>query len=197
MSQLVKDDSSYTKKKISAVKPLTAVQLTQVCHQIYDEVSNTHLFYSINEFNFLKAEPNDPVTYLLAITEARRNAIRSITCEWQRYYQRSPAQMFTVLAACNGLHVLDIKIALRMTYQYSLGSDHSKFPGLTESKLAVRGIKKLTIEPLAHPGGLYYGTHEVREVLCKSLESILLKEVAKPRGKCFICCCFRFGTFVK
>jgi hypothetical protein len=179
---LVKDDKVYVKKKISAVKPLTAVQLTQVCRQIYDEVSNTHLFYSLNDFNFLNAEPNDPVTYLLAITEPRRNAIRSITCEWQRYYQCNPAQMFTVLAACNALQVLEIKIAPRFIYHYRLGSDHSKFPGLTESKVAVRGIKKLTLELRDYPGG-YLSRHKEGEVFCRSLESILVKEVAKPRGK--------------
>jgi hypothetical protein len=101
--------------------------------------------------------------------------------------------MFTVLAACDSLQVLEIKIAQRFTYHYRLGSDHSKFPGLTESKVAVRGIKKLTLKPREHPAGYYYGGDDEVEALCRSLESILVKEVAKPRGGKFVIYVVFFG----
>jgi hypothetical protein len=183
-SQIVQDENGISKKTISAVKPLTALQLAQVCHRIYDEVSNTHLFYSVNEFNFRNAQASNLITYLLAITEPRRNAIRSIACEWQRYH-RDSAQMFTVLAACKSLQILDLKIDQGISdYHVIPALDCFKFPGLAESKVAVRGLKKLTLEPL--PRYPWYGSQNEEEKvkkLCNFLKSLLVKEMAKPRGK--------------
>jgi hypothetical protein len=181
-SQLVKEEDGAIKKKASAVKPLTAVQLAQVCHQVYDEVSNTHLFYSLNEFNFRKAEPTSPIAYLLAITEPRRNAIRSITCAWDIHNHNS-AQVFTVLAACERLQVLHLKLCQNVTHIY--GSEYSKFPGFLASKVAVRGLKKVTVDttPRSIPPAWYGLGLEAEKTLCKTLESLFVEEMAKPRGK--------------
>jgi hypothetical protein len=93
--------------------------------------------------------------------------------------------MFTVLAACERLQVLHLMLSEIMILYYGL--DYSKFPGLIESKVAVRGLKKLTVDltpPCMHT---WSGVElQEEEALCKALESLFVEEMAKPRGKCLL-----------
>jgi hypothetical protein len=92
--------------------------------------------------------------------------------------------MFTVLAACETLQALNLKIDSDISLFYpNITPEHSKFPGLAESKVAVRGLKKLTLEILTPPAWYYSNNMAVAKSLCKSLESLLVEEMAKPRGK--------------
>jgi hypothetical protein len=95
-------------KDIQPPEPLiTAVQLSLTCHQIYDEVAATGLFYQINDITFISFD--EMLTYLVAITPIRKNAIRSITFDWNSY-RWACKHAFTMLATCEGLRNLEAKL---------------------------------------------------------------------------------------
>jgi hypothetical protein len=95
-------------KDASGVEPLAAVQLSRVCKQLYEEVALTHLFYRVNHFNFDSEFPWDDnaISYLVAITENRMKAIRSVSCTWRTWGCKSNmTHLFALLGACDGLQV--------------------------------------------------------------------------------------------
>jgi len=101
-------DKCKGKKDASAVEPLTAVQLSRVCKQMYEEVALTHLFYRVNHFNFNSASTWDdnPISYLVAITANRMKAIRSVSCTWRTWGCKSNiTHLFALLGACDSLQV--------------------------------------------------------------------------------------------
>jgi hypothetical protein len=127
-------------KNVSAVPQLTAVQLAKVCRQLYQEVTATQLFYKVNDFHFVKysehATPSTPLTYLVAITEPRRTAIRSIKFTWQRWSKAIASQVFTLLTACRGLQSLNVQMDWHLGSYYK--SLTSPLPGFRESLVAVQ-----------------------------------------------------------
>jgi hypothetical protein len=85
---------------VTAVLLLTVVALSKVCRKIYEEVALTHLFYKVNRFSFTAVHrypKSNPITYLVALTTPRMQALRSITCDWPE--KREAPKMFAVLAA--------------------------------------------------------------------------------------------------
>lgn len=86
---------------------ITAAQLSRTCHQIYNEVAGTGLFYQINELTFISF--NDMLAYLVAITPVRRNAIRSVIIKWN-HDRWTMKHAITMLATCKGLRKLEITI---------------------------------------------------------------------------------------
>jgi hypothetical protein len=91
--------------------------------------------------------------------------------------------MFTVLATCQTLQVLNLKIGFHIgSYNITDDAKQPKLPGLAESKVAVRGIKKLTLDLLPRPAW-YHHHHEEDKSRRNTLESLLVEEMAKPRGK--------------
>ncbi|KAH6684335.1 hypothetical protein B0J14DRAFT_664248 [Halenospora varia] len=61
---------------------LTAVQMSDVCKQFYEEVANSHLFYKYNQ---IRVESTTGPNYFFAITQARYEAIASLTVQWSTY----------------------------------------------------------------------------------------------------------------
>ena len=68
-----------TTKIVNSAPPLAVVALSKVCRALYEEVSLTHLFYNINQFEFRSFYG---IVYLVALTTPRMKALRSVTCEW-------------------------------------------------------------------------------------------------------------------
>ena len=81
---------------------LTVVALSKVCRTLYEEVSLTHLFYKVNNFDFgLSARTTGvggAINYLVALTTPRMKSLRSLTCEWP-IQPKEAQKLFTVLAA--------------------------------------------------------------------------------------------------
>jgi hypothetical protein len=97
-------------------RSITAAQLSLTCHQIYDEVAGTGLFYQINEINF--ACFDDMLAYLVAITPIRRNAIRAVNIEWS-HDRWTMKHALTMLATCEGLRKLEVNVHYSMRWLWA------------------------------------------------------------------------------
>jgi hypothetical protein len=135
----------------------------------------------VNDFHFQGTwcrDPQPPVLiYLVAITEPRRKAIRSIRVPWQYWMGRATAaQIFTLITACQGLQLLEIKLD-----SYS-PSSLERLPGFKECLIAVQGLKKLTIT-VEHG---VYGSAASENQMCKNLQSLLEERLILPRSKTYV-----------
>ncbi|KAN0103103.1 hypothetical protein V8E51_011416 [Hyaloscypha variabilis] len=166
--------------EIGAVPQLAAVQLGR-------------LFYTVNEFHFESGRHRgqSPVsTYLVAITEPRRKAIRNIKVKLQQQMSKSNgAQLFTMITACQGLQSLKLEF-----YSYWLGgivpSTPDQLPGYKECLVAVQGLKSfsLGVEDLAPAYSSHaYGQaqHERAKKFCKELELLLKERMKLTRSKTY------------
>jgi hypothetical protein len=134
----------------------------------------------VNEFHFQDTWHRDlqpPVLiYLVAITEPRRKAIRSIRVPWQFLMSRATAaQIFTLITACQGLQLLDIKL------DSFFPSSPERLPGFKECLIAVQGLKKLTVTAEDGVSGGVTG-QEIR----KNIESLLKERLTLPRSKTYV-----------
>jgi hypothetical protein len=134
----------------------------------------------VNEFHFQDTwyrDPQPPVLiYLVAITEPRRKAIRSIRVPWQFLMSRATAaQIFTLITACQGLQLLDIKL------DSFFPSSPERLPGFKECLIAVQGLKKLTVTAEDGVSGGVTG-QEIR----KNIESLLKERLTLPRSKTYV-----------
>lgn len=122
--------------------PMTAVQLSRTCHQIYDEVSGTHLFYQLNGFEFDQDE--NMLTYLVAITPVRASAISSLTYEWNWWPRAKPA--ITMLATCEGLRNLTVRVGQR--YEGHAYFDKNKYlrPDGFDCLKSLRGLETVKLD---------------------------------------------------
>lgn len=91
-------------KYVSAEPPLTVISLTLVCHQIYAEVAGAGLFYKIHHFEFRNMD--SMLNYLVAITPARLNHLRSVTVHLSGDVSSHHAS--TILATCENLESVRI-----------------------------------------------------------------------------------------
>jgi hypothetical protein len=173
-------------RDVSAVPQLVAVQLAKVCRQLYQEIAATQLFYKVNDFHFIKYSnwtiSQTPLTYLVAITEPRRTAIRSIKFTWHRWSKATGSHVFTLLTACHGLQSLDMKLHWQLRY-YNI----SKYPppGFKESLVAVQGLKKLTLSAGVTPDYIGWATLSQRDEtkeLRDQLEALFEEHMRKPRS---------------
>jgi hypothetical protein len=131
---------------------ITAVHLSLTCHQIYDEVAGTGLFYQINEMTFVSFD--DMLAYLVAITPIRRNAIRSVGIKWS-HDRWTSKHALTMLATCEGLRKLEVKVhsSMRWLWGYNYWRNGfqdnltSDLRGLESFKLVETRIVQPTLEP--------------------------------------------------
>ncbi|KAI6714251.1 hypothetical protein JHW43_003198 [Diplocarpon mali] len=100
---------------ISAVPMQAALSLSLVCKEMYESVSLGHLFYKNNVFDFSCLD--DPVrslnTYLVAITEARRQEITTMKVKFHgvgRDRVGTVSEAFALIASCKGLTHLTVKL---------------------------------------------------------------------------------------
>ncbi|KAE9374546.1 hypothetical protein N431DRAFT_543840 [Stipitochalara longipes BDJ] len=162
--------------EIGAVPQLTAVQLAR-------------LFYTVNEFHFKSGHRSQsPVlTYLVAITEPRRKAIRNIQVRLPCQMSKSNgAQLFTMITACQGLQSLDLK------FYWSWGgvpTTPDQLPGFKECLVAVQGLKSFSIgleevNP-AYGTSFFSAQYERAKSLCKELEPLLKERMTMARSKTY------------
>ncbi|KAK6584479.1 hypothetical protein PZA11_002703 [Diplocarpon coronariae] len=92
-----------------------ALSLSLVCKEMYESVSLGHLFYKNNVFDFSCLD--DPVrslnTYLVAITEARRQEITTMKVKFHgvgRDRVGTVSEAFALIASCKGLTHLTVKL---------------------------------------------------------------------------------------
>jgi hypothetical protein len=136
----------------------------------------------VNEFHFPGTwyrDPQPPVLiYLVAITEPRRKAIRNIQVPLQYMMSKATAaQMFTLITACQGLQLLDIKL------DSYFPSSPEKLPGFKECLVAVQGLKKLTITvDDSGPGS------STAKELRKNLAPLLEERLILPRSTTYVNC---------
>ncbi len=138
----------------------------------------------VNDFHFQDTWCRDPqppiLIYLVAITEPRRNAIRSIRIPWQYLMPRATAaQIFTLITACQGLQILDIKL------DSYFPSSPEKLPGFKECLIAVQGLKKLTINVADNSVYGSYGSTSGKE-LSKNLQPLLQERSSLPRSNTYV-----------
>jgi hypothetical protein len=166
---------------------VTAVQLSLVCHQTYDEITSTCLFYKHNEFDFDLF--SDLHTYLVAITPARANAIQSLTIHWPEIWPgRHFQHALTMLSTCESLQNLTIWI-----YLPEKPSDHyyglDNYFGSHHSLVAIKGLKTFKIKySTGNPNDVWitnmWGGTISREKVSMELEDIgkeLRAAVTQPR----------------
>jgi hypothetical protein len=151
------------------------------------EIANEQkLFYTVNEFHFEFAgyrNQSPALTYLVAITEPRRIAIRNIQVPWEYSSKAAGAQFFTLITACLGLQSLDLKLLPHWTTPVSGGPG---LPGFKECLIAVQGLKKLTLSAedyLSRVG--WEREKENMERLRKQLEPLLEERLAMSRSKTY------------
>jgi hypothetical protein len=147
------------------------------------------LFYQHNEFDFSAENgypltPPSVLTYLVAITEPRRQAIRSIVLPWTSWARSkvTGAQIFTLITACQGLQSLELKLPWALGRLQTLN-----LPGFKESLVAVQGLKKLTITVEKMPEyylGFPWAMQEEKDAksVATELESTLEEHLKKPRS---------------
>lgn len=137
-AQRIQDPKTFgPKNSISAVPALAAVELSKVCKQLYAEIALARLFYKHNVFD-LSYNRTSAIAYLVAITELRRDHIRSVTCEWVTYRRLESSYMFTLLASCKGLNKLHIVVNHA---GFSLPSNGLKnLFGFKECLVAIQGL---------------------------------------------------------
>ena len=162
------------------------------------EIANEHkLFYTVNEFHFgYSGYRNQPaaLTYLVAITEPRRNAIQNIKVPWVYSSKVAGAQYFTLITACLGLQSLDLKLNRIWGVPLSGGPG---LPGFKECLVAVQGLKKLTVSLEDHLSGAGWEREkEQTERLCKQLEPLLKERMAMSRSKTYNLTKFRQAQLV-
>ena len=162
------------------------------------EIANEQkLFYAVNEFDFEFTcyrnrfdfngyrNMSPALTYLVAITEPRRKAIRNIRVPWVYSSKVAGAQYFTLITACLGLQSLDLKLHPIWSTPLSGGPG---LPGFKECLVAVQGLKKLTVSPADHMSGggaAWDHVKEKMERLCKQLEPLLEERMALSRSKTY------------
>jgi hypothetical protein len=113
-------------------EPLTtALQLGLTCHQLYDEVVATSLFYRVNEFCFYGSFP--AIRYLKSVPPFRMNWIASIHIECP--FGNNPTQAFNVLSHCQGLK--DLTLILYDVLQQGTSAH--------EALCRIRGLERLTV----------------------------------------------------
>ncbi|KAG4438127.1 hypothetical protein IFR05_006407 [Cadophora sp. M221] len=126
---------------VSAVPPLMAVNLSSVCKAMYNEVSKTHLFYRHNKFNF-SARPGDFKTYIVGLTDARRQSIRYMHVELRPNWRPEIKDSMVLIASCKGLKSLDLSIssASNLDFHALMASPEHK-----HAYAAVQGLKDLNV----------------------------------------------------
>jgi hypothetical protein len=164
---------------------ITAAQLSRACHQIYDEVAGTGLFYQINEITFVSF--NDMLAYLVAITPVRRNAIRSVIIKWN-HDRWTMKHAITMLATCQGLRNLEITIHncthwfYPFTYWTSSGFQNcvtSDIRGLESFKLIAVKHKREAASTIFLPNAEAEEEEELAEIKIRSREVEAI--VTQPR----------------
>ncbi|KAJ5043023.1 uncharacterized protein L3040_004411 [Drepanopeziza brunnea f. sp. 'multigermtubi'] len=133
-------------KDPSLVAPLAAVSLSAVCKEMYTDVSLTHMFYTNNVFDFTSYR-SDVLTYLVAITQPRRDAIKTISMYWHfvPFWGRKlwdMPEIWTLIASCEGLKSLQLNFSNYYMNQFlTSGRTLTRaLAGLKEAKVAVRGL---------------------------------------------------------
>jgi hypothetical protein len=167
---------------------LTILQLCTVSRQIYAEVALTHLFYKVNQFEFLTNY--DALAYLVAITPSRLSAIQFIKTAIVPIVgcKDGPAQIYTLLAACKGLQKLELVVKW---IDFRSSTFRQLPPGFPALLIAVQGLKGLSVafdsqsKPEV-PGMLAFTTLEEEESAalewCKELEGTLRAESVHKRN---------------
>jgi hypothetical protein len=164
---------------------ITAAQLSRACHQIYDEVAGTGLFYQINELTFVSF--NDMLAYLVAITPVRKNAIRSVIIKWN-HDRWTMKHAITMLATCQGLRNLEITIHscihwfYPFTYWTGSGFQNcvtSDIRGLESFKLIAVKHKRETASTIFLPNAEAEEEEELAEIKIRSREVEAI--VTQPR----------------
>ena len=84
-------------------------------------------------------------------------------------------QIFTLITACQGLQLLDIKL------DSYFPSSPERLPGFKECLIDVQGLKKLTVTAEDGVSGWVTG-QEMR----KNLESLLKERLTLPRSKTYV-----------
>lgn len=123
-------------RPVAPVPQLDVASLSLVCKAIYDEVATTHLFYKVNEFDFQRMSldksllyafrghgvgqnsTENMITFLVAITEERRNQIEHIHLDLRFGHSDSSDQaiLFNLLTGMRGLRTMDMYMYFPYTY---------------------------------------------------------------------------------
>lgn len=113
--------------------------LSRTCHQIYDEVSLTNLFYQVNHFDFRKSDDESVLAYLVAITDARRDNIQCVSMVWPLY----DADSMAVIASC--VKLKDFALHLPKEFVMYACFKRDNLVSFQEVKRAVQGLKKFKL----------------------------------------------------
>ncbi|KAH6715395.1 hypothetical protein BKA61DRAFT_352735 [Leptodontidium sp. MPI-SDFR-AT-0119] len=162
---------------ISAVPPLMVVNLSFVSKAMYDEVSNTHIFYKCNKFDF-RGYREDFKAYIVGLTDARRQAIRSMHVELRLDWVHRRKESMVLIASCKGLQSLELSVDTTReanNFRTLLTSRENK-----NVHAAVQGLKNLslvvpTTASITDPG------HTNLRASFTAFKNDLAVSMAKPR----------------
>ncbi|KAG4438225.1 hypothetical protein IFR05_006298 [Cadophora sp. M221] len=114
---------------------LAAVDLAQTCRAIGNIVVGDCLMYKHNEFEFHNTITM--LTYLVALTPERRNAITSIRVLYD--FACEPAPAFVILSTCKKLRHLELDITVMSRFFRPGVSSFDQAPGYAEL-VSLRGV---------------------------------------------------------
>jgi hypothetical protein len=164
-------------------KAFMALNLALTCRQIYSETAGEKLFYKYNRFNF--NAPAVAKCYLCAITVPRMEAIASIQLRYD--WIRSPAELITLLEACEGLKDLKIDISIGGCNFIERGGIR-KLRGFAKLD-SIRGLKNFEVTFNSDYGlirfggfGLFTDPHELRRAFNNEIVE-MKKLMTQPRVK--------------
>lgn len=107
---------------------LSAVEVAKTCKTINKIVSEDHLMYKANKFEFRSMK--EMLTYLVAISPERRDAIKSVRVFYD--YQSDPAAALTILSACKGLRYLELDTTIMSNFFKPNVTAFDQAPGYAE-----------------------------------------------------------------
>ncbi|KAH6718732.1 hypothetical protein BKA61DRAFT_669070 [Leptodontidium sp. MPI-SDFR-AT-0119] len=114
---------------------LAAVDLMKTCRAIGKIIIEDCLMYKDNEFEF--RDMKSMLTYLVAITPERRNAVRSIRVLYD--YACNPAPAFVILSTCKRLRHLELDITVMSKFFEPTVFSFDQAPGYAEL-VKLRGV---------------------------------------------------------
>lgn len=112
--------------------------------QMYDSVARTHLFYEENHFDFTEHCNYQIITFLVALTDERRNRIQHLALSVSAYRSipRS-SELFTIIAASKGVKTL--RLQFTDTHSGPHPTTWAALKGYKEVFHAVEGLKKVEV----------------------------------------------------
>lgn len=105
------------------------------------------MFYEENHFDFIDKSNKAVITFLVALTDERRNRIHHIALSLDTFrWTPLRPELFTVIAAMKGLQTLDLRLD-PVPFAFNI-NNWENLKGYKQLLGAVQGLKEVKVWPL-------------------------------------------------